>query len=153
MERKLDMDLWQPSQSIYPDGEFWIVQSLVVLKWRSWVYWFICCTTTGRMKHCPPARWRRALCTIMVLSYQFWSSIACHLWITYTCIPSCSSYNYYKIQYCRNSTLAMDEVGCLAVQAELIVALLEGLVLLVDISGVAKNILENLGFGFQAVLE
>ena len=47
----------------------------------------------------------------------------------------------------------MDEVGCLAVQAELLVALLEGLVLLVDISGVAKNILENLGFGFQAVLE
>ena len=47
----------------------------------------------------------------------------------------------------------MDEVGCLEVQAKLLVALLEGLVLLVDIAGVAKDMLETLGFGFQAVLE
>ena len=47
----------------------------------------------------------------------------------------------------------MDEVGCLAGQAELIAARLEGLVLLVDISGVAKNMRETYGFVLQEMIE
>ena len=37
----------------------------------------------------------------------------------------------------------MDEVGCLVGQAEILVARLEGLVLLFDIAGVEKNMQET----------
>ena len=82
--------------------------------------------------------------TIMVLYRQSGSSTACHPWRTFRCIPSCSSYHSDQIQYHRNSALAMDKVVCLVGWVALLVAWLEGLVMLVNIYGMEKKIL-NVG--------
>ena len=83
--------------------------------------------------------WVWALCTIMVLFHESWSSRSCHLWRTYWCIPSCTIFCSDKIQYYQNSTLVMGKVGSLVNLTALLVGCLGGSVLNVDIDEAAKK--------------
>ena len=79
------------------------------------------------------------LCTVMVILHKSVSYRSCHPWITYMCIPSCTSFSSYKIQSHKYSTLVMWNFGYLVNMAALLVSLLGVSVTKVDIYGVKKK--------------